>query len=450
VSNPIARSCRRRNSSYKAGRLDVRRRRSSNLQIAFTTVFNVAMSDRFQTSQHVEFLSLDRSHFLFNEETQELYALNPVAAYIWSCLDDGLDLSETAELVSGDLEISGSDADTHVRQMVRQWAERRMLLKDGMASADTPELIRPDPQIRLIGEPYERPPDLHFHATRNFQLLAQSLDVRFVSAEAEGRVMETLCHLHRTVGEEPTAIIDVIEERSGFFIVIGSTCLEECQSLDEVAPALKAVMTTLTVASEPYALAFHAAAVSNGVGCLLLPARSGSGKSTLTAALLHSGFHYLSDDVVFLDQPSHRVRGCPFPIGIKESGVAALTSRYPELDRRSVHLRADDARVRYLIPPSATWTLEAANETHETKWIVFPQYNPDRETSLTPIDGGEALTRLLPLSVAGRFLKKENVSALANWINELECYELSVASLSSAIGALQSLDQISPDPPGRM
>ena len=403
------------------------------------------MNRKLETARYVEFLVVERSSFLFNEETQKLYALNPHAAYIWTCLDDDLSLPDTAELVARDLEVSSSEAHAHVGQMVKQWTERRMLIGDDDPGASAPRPQRPTPTPDITGEPFERSDGLRFHATRVFQILSQRFEVRFASAEAEGSVMEILRHLYRTNTRAPTSTIDLIAEPKGTAIVVGSTCIAHCRSPDEVAPALKALMTTMTIEAEPYALAFHAAAVSTGQNTLLMPAVAGSGKSTLTAALLHAGFQYLSDDIVLLDQPSHRVRGFPLPICIKEAGTDALRSLYPELGSKPVHLRFDDARVRYLIPPPASWTPHAASETHEVKWIVFPHYDPDRETALEPIDSGEALTRLLPQTAAGVFLKKDDVSALADWIKELDCYELRIASLSSAIEALYSLDRFAPD-----
>ena len=61
-----------------------------------------------------------------------------------------------------------------------------------------------------------------------------------------------------------------------------------------------------------------------------MPADSGSGKSTLTAALVHAGLRYFSDDVVPLDH-GLRIRPMPLGISLKEGSWPVLAARYPEL-----------------------------------------------------------------------------------------------------------------------
>jgi serine kinase of HPr protein (carbohydrate metabolism regulator) len=60
-----------------------------------------------------------------------------------------------------------------------------------------------------------------------------------------------------------------------------------------------------------YAIAFRASAVRRNGRCILLPAPSGGGKSTLCAALLDSGFEFVSDDLVLLDGAREASAGCP-------------------------------------------------------------------------------------------------------------------------------------------
>jgi len=407
------------------------------------------MSDRLKKAGGAGLLIVNGSSFLFNEDTQELYALNAVAAYIWACIEDGLGIAETAEAVAGDLRATRAEADAHVHRMVGLWIKSRMLL-DGTEDPGAP----PSPVRRaaaadgVIGVPFERPAGLRFPVRRVLRLLSQDFVVRLTSTEADARVMAVLGHLATRDPAEDCPVIDVIadgSEGAGAVIAIGAGRYARCRGLDELAPALKAQITAMTIAAEPHALAFHAAAVSSGGGSLLLPAASGSGKSTLTAALLRAGFGYLSDDIVLLDQPAHRVRGLPLPICIKAAGAAALRSHYPALERSPLHLRADDQRVRYLIPPPDAWSLATAGEPRAVEWIVFPRYDPDRPTALERIDGGRALARLLPQAAAGIFLERRDVEALAAWIATRACYELGIASLADAIEALRSLDGFAPD-----
>lgn len=102
-----------------------------------------------------------------------------------------------------------------------------------------------------------------------------------------------------------------------------------------------------------FLLDIHAGVIGDGKYCYLLPAESGSGKSTLTAALVHSGFEYFSDEVALLDENNFHVQPAPMATCVKNTGVKTLSRYYPELPQLKEHLRGDGKRVRYM-PPGKT------------------------------------------------------------------------------------------------
>jgi len=73
-----------------------------------------------------------------------------------------------------------------------------------------------------------------------------------------------------------------------------------------------------------YFLGAHAAVLSKGNTCLMLPAISYSGKSTLSAFLVSKGYQYLSDEMAVLDE-NFKARAVPLGLGLK-SGSWELTS----------------------------------------------------------------------------------------------------------------------------
>lgn len=65
--------------------------------------------------------------------------------------------------------------------------------------------------------------------------------------------------------------------------------------------------------------------------------------------------------------------------------------------------------------------------------IIFPRYEQDAPTRLTPVKRSEALGRLMGECLALRQrLDHENVRQLVGWVAGIECYELTFSSLETA------------------
>jgi hypothetical protein len=107
-------------------------------------------------------------------------------------------------------------------------------------------------------------------------------------------------------------------------------------------------------------------------------------KSSLTAALIRAGFMYLSDEVALLEENTLHVRPVPVSLCLKNSAWDLLATRYPEIRDLAIHHRWDGKIVRYLNPPAATLGPEP-DRSHPVRWIVFPRYAPDVQTTLRPL-----------------------------------------------------------------
>jgi hypothetical protein len=160
---------------------------------------------------------------------------------------------------------------------------------------------------------------------------------------------------------------------------------------------------------------------------VLLAGPSGAGKSTLTLALARTGLGFLSDDVVFLERPpgSEAIRALGFPDALGLAPFAA--QRFPELRRwldappadgfpKRLH-RVEDllggAPVSSCIPRS----------------IVFPEVTPTRKSELIPLDGGEALVRLVPdVLLTDPRATADHLAAIADLLGRVECYLLRTGS----------------------
>ena len=137
----------------------------------------------------------------------------------------------------------------------------------------------------------------------------------------------------------------------------------------------------------------HSAAVvapANGKG-ILIAGQSGSGKSTLTLQLAMNGWHYVTDDVVLLEQSNHSIQANAlrrfFAVTQKTVAATQVESLLPETEARFRKKRFD--------PQSAFPTTQV--QQVEPSVIVFPEITPEPESSLRQLNQAETMSRLLRL-----------------------------------------------------
>jgi Coenzyme PQQ synthesis protein D (PqqD) len=271
-----------------------------------------------------------------------------------------------------------------------------------------------------------------------YRLLTTTFAIRFSSAAEEAKVHPALSHLEAEPGRVD-AVLEVIGNRAGHFLLDGIAPFSFCRDLGGLAPRFKTWLLQTAVRRHSYLLEIHAGVVSNGERCLLLPAAPGSGKTTLTAALAGAGFHYFSDEIAMIEEPDFEVRPVPISLTVKSGALEVLASLFPQLRRSANHTREDFETVTYLNPPSASLSYDL-NRTYPAGWIVFPKYSLHATTELRPIGKAEALARLMKeVLVVGTALDTRIVRSLVHWIQQVDCYELPNSSLSEAVQLLGSL-----------
>jgi len=133
----------------------------------------------------------------------------------------------------------------------------------------------------------------------------------------------------------------------------------------------------------------HAGVTAHGDKVVLLPAGTERGKSTLTAALIHAGFSYLSDDMAPIDKPTGRV--FPFPLGLSlRPGSWQMVGRmFPELlDWPALTAPYETLKVMRL-PQART-----VSTPLEASALVFPAYKRGRRTKLRGLSLTETMVQL--------------------------------------------------------
>ena len=183
---------------------------------------------------------------------------------------------------------------------------------------------------------------------------------------------------------------------------------------------------------------FHAAAIYDNDGVVLLSAGSGSGKSTLTAALMCSGKQLFSDDLGVLTH-DQKIRPTPGCIGLKKGSWDVIEQYYPAIFELATHYRQDEKIVKYL-PPSSLPTSSQLENGEPVKAVVFPSYSPEHNSELIPISTADALVKITDAGYhTNQSLNHESVANLIGWMKEIPAYELPVNDLKEAVNLVETL-----------
>jgi len=386
-------------------------------------------------AEDVSLFVLGDTGVVFSESAQEIYQLNATATYIWFQFEEGLSRSEAARELSQSFGISQDVAERHVREAIAGWEEHGVLAgtdtghRSQIESSSQTALAAPAERIVISSLPHSAP-------ARHYQVLDELYRIQFANMDLENWVHPLLQHLERPAREGGVPkLVMVSEDPSGYSIALDGIQVFRCTRIEGVGHLTDMAIFSDALRKTETALALHAGAVSQGDCAMILPGSGGSGKTTLTAALIHAGLHYLSDDLVLLDLERHTVSGVPFSLSIKEGGVEALQDRFPGLKSLPVHIRPDNKRVRYL-PLDPDWRASEPCDPPRLSWIIFPTYDPKGANELVPMAPSRALMELTRGCTMMRHVTWEEVRGVISLIEGAECFEIEVSSLNRAIDQL--------------
>lgn len=167
--------------------------------------------------------------------------------------------------------------------------------------------------------------------------------------------------------------------------------------------------------------ALHAGGVVSPEGHgVLLAGVSGSGKTTLTCALTRSGWSYLSDDSVLLEDTPEGVQALAF--GRSFHCAAPLFGHYPELCAGS----AAPQRGKRLVEAASLYPGQS-RERALPRAVFFPEIVAEEETRAIPLSATETLLRLLANAAAklhGRAAMAAQMAALTQLASSARGYRL--------------------------
>jgi hypothetical protein len=358
-------------------------------------------------AEGVSFLLLDEQPALFSAVTQELFALNKMAALIWCCLENGDPYSKILDqlIASG---VGPADAATYIHSASRRW------LRLGLLQVDVNNF--------------------------NQSVIASSFSVTL------GRLTWTflvtsdrLAHLLHQLFENRESPrggdrLKVIEEDGLVYVFHNDKCALT-RVINDIVPSIKAYLTEQLVTRCAPDIAFHAACLKRGEKSLLISGRPGAGKTTLALHLVQHGFEYCGDDIVLIS-PEGSAIGVPFSPTIKPGAWQLLRQSHPGLAKASVSRRPDGKRVKYLCGMAM-----ATNSFYQVGWIVFLRRRTGKSAlRLAPLKRLDALKRLLESSFSpdGR-LSPVALTGLKSMITDANSFELSYANSTEAQTAISAM-----------
>jgi hypothetical protein len=167
-------------------------------------------------------------------------------------------------------------------------------------------------------------------------------------------------------------------------------------------------------------LLFHAAGLTWQGRGLIMPGIIAAGKTTLTAWLTLVGFHYLTDELVFVPDGTSTMKAFTRPLNLKDASRESLAEIFDFNDRAEEFFSHPRGA---LIPPTL---LHPNNELSEPQVsaIVFTRYAPDSEFAFEPLTGAQAGLALMECLVNARNLPEHGLTEIARLARSAPAYRL--------------------------
>lgn len=180
-------------------------------------------------------------------------------------------------------------------------------------------------------------------------------------------------------------------------------------------------------------LLIHAGALTTPRGAgLLITGGSGSGKTTLTAALVRSGFGYLSDEAGAIDPVTHRLYPYAKALSVKTDlpDVFPAGSAEDRLLGAQRHVLPEEIRPGCVAGPA------------ELGFVIAHRYEPGAVTALTPISRAAGVVELSRNALNMQTYGERALILLAEAARAARHYALTSGSLDGAVSSVRQVTEV--------
>lgn len=378
-------------------------------------------------------MALDDGLVVF--EDGRLLVLNATAAMIWDAHRSGISASEIALRLSGRFDIPLDQARGDVAAAETSWTQ--------------PESERV-PGDQFVTDRHRRAgslPSIDWFKN-HYRVCETSVSLCCDHDQTAQRLHQPLSHLRSPATGNSDCAIHVFREETEHVAVVDGFELVRSPIFDYVAMHVMAEIARRAAMESDWLVILHAAALSNGHGCVVLPGHGGCGKSTLATALLYSGFNYLGDDLVPLARGTRQAIPVPMAPKIENDSVKILSRFDPDISHLPAFRIGEYPPTRYLT--SRTLAEGVQMGTLPVEYMVFPHWSSTESTCLVPISNFQALEDLLQSGALLRTpLDKSTITDLVAWVSEVPAYQLRYDDPSEAVEYIRRLfGRREPESPG--
>ena len=206
-----------------------------------------------------------------------------------------------------------------------------------------------------------------------------------------------------------------------------------------VFPMLESAMNWCIAKDVLRYLTFHSAAVARDGRAMMLAGASGSGKSTLCAALAHSGWRLLSDELVLLRHDDGVIVANPRPISLKNEAIGLISELAPDAHVGPPHHGTAKGTIAFLRAPSTA--LQQVKVPARPELIIAPSFRPGASTELHEMGKAEGFMWLVENSVNYFSTMERGFDSLSALVDRCPVYRVFYSDLPEAVAALTELHQ---------
>jgi hypothetical protein len=207
--------------------------------------------------------------------------------------------------------------------------------------------------------------------------------------------------------------------------------------LQHAYPGLESSLNLAVAFAEAAPLVVHSAVLERNGRALVMPAPSGSGKSTLCAALACRGWRLLSDEMTVIDTADAQCVPIPRPVSLKNDSIGVIRRFAPQLTLGGTLRDTTKGEVAYVRAPDDS--VVGSDRRARARWVVFPRYAPDAETTLTPESSGKAFMRLATQAFNYSVLGSLGFDLLGDVVSQTRAFDLRYSDLHDAVERLSAL-----------